>query len=138
MGRISKQERVKLWLDRLNRQSSSGESIGKFCAGEGISVPSFYQWKRRLALSVVVPVKTRANRRPGNQPAHVAKASFAEIQVVDQPSSATVSLPGGISIGLGHDPQIVGNIIDRVLRHSLGDHLEPRRDDRPRSTESES
>ncbi len=134
MSGISKKERVKLWVERLNRQSSSGDSIAKFCAAEGISVPSFYQWKRRLAASV----KTRSNRRPSSQPVSVAKASFAEIQIVDQPSPAIVSLPGEISIQLGRDPQIAGNIIDRVLRHSLGDHLNPRRGDRPRSTESES
>ncbi len=114
MGRISKSERIELWLDRLNRQCVSGESISKFCGTEGISVPSFYQWKRRLAPIVV---ERSAGRRSKRRPTP-ASASFAEVQVVDSFSSASVFLPSGIRIQLGSDPQVAESIIDRVLRHS--------------------
>ena len=114
MGRISKTERIELWLDRLNRQSVSGESISKFCGTEGISVPSFYQWKRRLSPSIGEQPSGRGTKaRPTT-----TSASFTEVQIVDSFSSASVLLPSGIRIELGSNPQVAGCIVDRVLRHS--------------------
>lgn len=37
------------WRLRLRRQAQSGLSITAFCQREGVSAPSFYAWKRRLA-----------------------------------------------------------------------------------------
>jgi hypothetical protein len=37
------------WVERLARFVSSGLRPADFCAAEGVSLPSFYQWKRRLA-----------------------------------------------------------------------------------------
>lgn len=37
------------WRLRLRRQAQSGLSITAFCHREGVSTPSFYAWKRRLA-----------------------------------------------------------------------------------------
>jgi transposase len=37
------------WAERLARFPSSGLSPQAFCAAEGVSLPSFYSWKRRLA-----------------------------------------------------------------------------------------
>jgi hypothetical protein len=37
------------WADRLRRFANSGLSPAAFCAPEGVSLPSFYSWKRRLA-----------------------------------------------------------------------------------------
>ena len=53
MPRISRSDRVELWLDRLQRHSQSAQTIAQFCAAEGFSAPSFYQWKRRLAAPLV-------------------------------------------------------------------------------------
>jgi hypothetical protein len=36
------------WVDRLARFHSSGLRPAEFCAQEGVSLPSFYSWKRRL------------------------------------------------------------------------------------------
>jgi hypothetical protein len=37
-----------LWRQRLQRLERSGLSVVAFCAKEGVSVPSFYAWRRRL------------------------------------------------------------------------------------------
>jgi hypothetical protein len=37
-----------LWIERLARFSESGLCPAEFCAAEGVSLPSFYSWKRRL------------------------------------------------------------------------------------------
>ena len=36
-------------MERLARFSGSGLRPAAFCAQEGVSLPSFYSWKRRLA-----------------------------------------------------------------------------------------
>ena len=38
-----------IWAERLHRFANSGLSPAAFCAHEGVSLPSFYSWKRRLA-----------------------------------------------------------------------------------------
>jgi transposase len=40
------------WVDRLRRFAQSGLRPAPFCAQEGVSLPSFYAWKRRLAAAV--------------------------------------------------------------------------------------
>jgi hypothetical protein len=37
------------WIKRLARYATAGLTVARFCAGEGVSVASFYLWKRRLA-----------------------------------------------------------------------------------------
>jgi hypothetical protein len=37
------------WADRIARFGTSGLSPAAFCAAEGVSLPAFYSWKRRLA-----------------------------------------------------------------------------------------
>ena len=39
------------WADRLARFAQSGLRPAQFCALEGVSLPSFYAWKRRLTAS---------------------------------------------------------------------------------------
>jgi hypothetical protein len=36
------------WVERLARFAAAGLSPAPFCAAEGVSVASFYVWKRRL------------------------------------------------------------------------------------------
>ena len=36
------------WIDRLARFASAGLNTAQFCAAEGVSLASFYLWKRRL------------------------------------------------------------------------------------------
>jgi hypothetical protein len=37
------------WTERLARFATAGRRPAAFCAAEGVSVASFYLWKRRLA-----------------------------------------------------------------------------------------
>jgi hypothetical protein len=39
----------RIWRERLARFRRSGETIADFCEREGVSTPTFYAWKRRLA-----------------------------------------------------------------------------------------
>ena len=41
-------ERERFWRELLARQVASGLSVRRFCGLEGVSEPSFYQWRKRL------------------------------------------------------------------------------------------
>ena len=51
------------WVERLQRFSQSGLSPAQFCAVEGVSLPSFYSWKRRLAAEGLEPSSDDAGPR---------------------------------------------------------------------------
>lgn len=36
------------WQEMIGRQADSGLSVRQFCAGERVSEPSFYAWRRKL------------------------------------------------------------------------------------------
>jgi len=130
---MSKNERTRLWLDRLRRQAASQLTIADFCRLDQISEAAFYKWKSRLAPSgapsgdSASSVDSDPKRRQGNPE---APHSFTEL--MDQstntphsniPTQATLSahatLPGGIMITLGTQPEVAGMIVDRLLQHVL-------------------
>lgn len=45
---VSSGDRALVWRERLRRQAGTECSIAEFCRQEGVSAPSFYQWRRRL------------------------------------------------------------------------------------------
>ncbi|MEQ1907007.1 MAG: hypothetical protein ABL888_22675, partial [Pirellulaceae bacterium] len=48
MPRVTQLERSRVWADRLKRFGVSGQTVTAFCAAEGCSMPSFYQWKQKF------------------------------------------------------------------------------------------
>jgi hypothetical protein len=48
------------WAERLDRFRSADQTVAQFCAAEGVSVPAFYQWKRRLATEPAGPAESLA------------------------------------------------------------------------------
>lgn len=43
------------WRERLRRYERSGLTVTRFCEREGVSAPSFYQWRKRLASRPAAP-----------------------------------------------------------------------------------
>jgi transposase-like protein len=48
MGRKQNRGAERLWRSRLARYRKSGLTVAEFCRSEGVSNPSFYQWRKRL------------------------------------------------------------------------------------------
>jgi transposase-like protein len=48
MNRKLNSKRADLWRERLARQAVGAWSVAEFCRREGVSQPSFYQWRKRL------------------------------------------------------------------------------------------
>jgi transposase-like protein len=88
MPRPANRPAREIWIARLKRYSQSNFTVAEFCRREGVSVPNFYQWKRKLA---------GARSGPSVEP-----TKFVPLQVTGLGVSATPSLrlPGGAIIEL--------------------------------------
>ena len=96
-----------LWVERLARFSASGLRPAEFCAAEGVSLPSFYSWKRRLAAPQ--PAATEQNSGsdlgPRLLPVHLPTPALVELV-----------LPGGAVLRLvpGCDLAFVRSLLDAL------------------------
>ena len=49
MASSSDSRKVREWRRRMTRFEEAQQSVAEFCRREGVSAPSFYQWRKRLA-----------------------------------------------------------------------------------------
>ena len=126
MARLSQAERIAIWQQRLDRYVKSDRTVTEFCETEGVSVPSFYQWKRRLGTphrdASAAKQKTRGQRPKTRrqremQAGTIAATPFAELVVTGDQATAKAQLPNGVSISLGYDQAIAAAIVDRLLAY---------------------
>lgn len=78
MRRVVDETRRTLWRERLARFALGGVTVAAFCSAEGVSVPTFYAWRRRLAPPLASGRKRRIGASAaGNRPAvsHAKPAS---------------------------------------------------------------
>ncbi len=84
------------WVERLARFSASGLSPAQFCTQEGVSLPSFYAWKRRLATAALDPATaapSAGEAGPRLLPVRLpAPAALLELVL---PSGAVLRIPPG-------------------------------------------
>ena len=77
-----------LWAERLARFSASDLRPAEFCAAEGVSLPSFYSWKRRLHTEARSPdAEPTADTPPGPR--------LLPVRLVSAPAPVELVLPGG-------------------------------------------
>ncbi len=74
--------RVREWQRRMSRFQAAQQSVAEFCRKEGVSAPSFYQWRKRLA----------QRARPAEE-----EARFRPVRLVASAGIA-VHLPGGTQL----------------------------------------
>ena len=86
MSRLPDPARRQLWQERMDRFALSGLTVIQFCQQEGVSAPSFYQWKKKLAMAEAKPAPR-----------------FVPVKVEPPRSIATVRLPGGATLEI--EPQ---------------------------------
>lgn len=96
MRRVVDVTKRRLWRERLGRFAQSGQSVAAFCAAERVSVPTFYEWKRKLASP---SVGGRKRRRKGTASAGPARA-FLPVRIegvglveIELPNGARVRVP---------------------------------------------
>ena len=127
MSRGSNPTKVAEWSDRLERFESSGQSVTQFCVAEGVSQPSFYQWRKRLGGNDRVrggrPKRSGksslANRAVGKGR---SQSAFSSVQLTATPGlqqRTMIRLAGGVEIELGNNLQVVEMVVRCVVEQSL-------------------
>lgn len=109
-GRKS-EETAAYWREMLAAQAESGLSIRQFCLQQGISQPSLYAWRRRLAEASGGGRKGRAAERH-SKPSSKG-GDFISLRLVDAASSLEVIHPRGCRI------RITGDVDPTTLRRVL-------------------
>jgi hypothetical protein len=87
-GQVSSEGREQIWRERVQQQQASGQSVREFCVGAGLSLPSFYWWRRELR-------KRDARRGAEYRP------RFVPVRVTDAASVLEVVLGGGCVVRVG-------------------------------------
>ena len=95
-------ERELRWREILERQGSSGLSVRKFCASEGISEPSFYAWRKKFRQRV----KDGERRADEPDQSHL----FVPLTLLNATGTLEIIHPTGCRI------QVPGNVDPEALR----------------------
>ena len=118
MMTLDASNKTQVWTDRLRRFTTAGLTVVQFCQQEQVSVPSFYQWRKRLTPRI--ETQHDGNRRSTKSTAIARRdqpVAFAEVQVQHRVTSAKALLPNGVQICLGEQPEIIAVIVDRLIHH---------------------
>lgn len=113
MVRVSSDVKIEEWTRRLARYEASSETVARFCHREGVSVPSFYVWKKKL--------------RPRPASSVAASPRFVAVQItptvpVSTRRETVVRLGRGIRIEFGSDLQVVEAVVKQLLQTADAPH----------------
>ena len=95
MGRKQSSNAEVVWRRRMEKFRRGGLTVAEFCRQEGVSNPSFYQWRKRLEQG---QQQSEQRRRSGKQSATTGDGKpFLAVRV---PSSAIaeIEFPNGVRI----------------------------------------
>lgn len=84
MSRSANPHRLALWQERLMRYAATDQTVAQFCRCEGVSTPSFYRWRKKLASHAKI------------QPARFVPLTLS----MAEQQATTLTLPGGASLDL--------------------------------------
>lgn len=108
------------WRERLQRYERAGLTVAAFCRREGVSVPSFYVWRRRLGQASPGRSTRRAKRRlagsQGQAPAH----AFQQV-MLSGGGVVAILLPSGVRMELpAQQVQLVRGVLAELLEAESG------------------
>jgi hypothetical protein len=84
-----------VWSERLQRFADSGLTPAQFCTQEGVALPSFYSWRRRLHAE-----------QPAAAPAEQLAPTLFPVRLAPAHASLELVLPGGAVLRIGPDAEV--------------------------------
>ena len=78
-----------VWVDRIDRFEESSQTVGQFCAAEGVSSASFYHWRRKLRSDASATPESSAKFIPLKLPT-LPHAQPTTVMSVDFPGGVRV------------------------------------------------
>jgi hypothetical protein len=126
MARGMNGAKVAQWTACLARFEEAGLTVARFCEIEGVSTPSFYQWRRKLAGETKTDGTGRRAGKPRQEmePAGASGGSgngsrsgpaFQAVEVVPAAAAATIRFPNGVEIELGGDLRAFELLLGQLL-----------------------
>jgi hypothetical protein len=105
MSGSSNSRKVLEWQRRMTRFEKTRRTVAGFCRDEGVSVPTFYQWRKKLA-----------QRQQEREDAGGGASGFAPVRLVAS-AGVAVQLPGGTQLHIPtSDPEALQVVIQTVAR----------------------
>jgi len=95
MGDKQRESVEALWRGRLARFQKSNLTVAEFCRQEGISNPSFYQWRKRLAKSAGRSKQMPAPAKTAQAPLVPVKVCSSVLVEIEFPNGIRMRVPAG-------------------------------------------
>ena len=110
MARKLDSSKAALWRERLKRFDASSLTVARFCAQEGCSTASFYQWKRKLrTFSSPQRKSTNSSQAPPER--------FRPLTIALSPPRVGIRFASGTRLELaGDDHELVCLVVREILR----------------------
>lgn len=121
MAQVRNPAKLREWSDRFRRFGSSLQTVADFCRAEAVSEPSFYYWKRRLAVGDSRQ-QQGSKQRPRSGPAVLPAIGFRSVMVTPAANAVSVKirLPGGTEIEMRDDLVVIEQVVKQLLDHQTG------------------
>lgn len=103
------------WQGRLRAFDKGRATVAEFCADEGVSVATFYKWRRKLSQSLARESGPAPRPSEPSRDASVSGMSFVPVEIVG-PSSLEVLLPSGTRLLVPcHEREAIRLVIAALL-----------------------
>ena len=108
------------WRLRLREFDRGNATVVEFCRRVGVSIATFYLWRRKLA-----PSAARGSRSPARRPAEsrgtAAGIHFLPVEIISRPG-IEVLFPGGARVTVPcHDHEAIRTVMAALLSASPED-----------------
>ena len=111
-------EREQIWRERIESQQRSGQTVAECCRVDGVSVGSFYRW-RKLLMEADDPRRRRLTRRSDVRASGPTKPTPQFVPIALRDSLTSISSPQSMPTGHGSSMRI--ELPNGVVIHVAGD-----------------
>jgi transposase-like protein len=106
------------WRERIRRYERSGLTVTRFCEQEGVSAPSFYQWRKRFAAH---PAPDRRPAQRDQQAPISQQPAFRQLTLAPGGGVMSIELAGGARMELpAENLPLVRAVVAELLQAERG------------------